>query len=722
MTPHTSPPGDDEGQDATALRSLSYPRQKARTQGFTLGAPTSVSVSPDGRRVLFLRTRSDTDPHAGLWVADLDPEAPSLQERLLADPAALLGADEELLSEAEAAMRERARQTGAGIVGYAHDRSARLVSFALSGQPYLADTEADAEAGAVRRLPVPGPVLDPRVDPTGARVGYVRGGAMVVFDLASGAESVLAAPGSGTDGWGLAEFIAAEEMDRFRGYWWAPDGQSLLVTHVDEASVGVWHIADPAHPQRPARTLRYPAAGTANADVELHVVDLTGGRREVTWDRRAYPYLAVVRWRAPHPPLLRVQSRDQREGLILQLDPLSGATEVLHAEHDPAWLELVPGVPDRAPDGAVLRTVEDADTRRLALGDRLLTPPGLQVLAVLDVAEDGALLATAQESTQTSVHLLDWGGGLSRLSPPGPGVDSAARGGPTTVLAHADLDTDRVVTTVRWQGRPVGELGSLAAPYPMRPNLTLTRTGARRLATAVLLPRNHEPGTSMPVLMDPYGGPHVRRVLARRSAFLDSQWFADQGFAVVVCDGRGTPARGPAWERAVAGDLASAALQDQVDALEAAAEQIPDLDTDRVAIRGWSFGGYLAALAVLRRPDVFHAAVAGAPVTEWRLYDTHYTERYLGTDPDGADAPRYDACSLLGMADRLERPLMIVHGLADDNVVVAHSLRLSAALLGAGRPHSVLPLVGVTHLTPQEQVAENLLLLQVDFLRQALTR
>jgi dipeptidyl-peptidase-4 len=197
-----------------------------------------------------------------------------------------------------------------------------------------------------------------------------------------------------------------------------------------------------------------------------------------------------------------------------------------------------------------------------------------------------------------------------------------------------------------------------------------------------------------------------------------SQWFADQGFAVLVADGAGTPGRGSAWEREVSGDLAGPVLTDQVQALEHAVAHTAILDRDRVGIRGWSFGGYLAALAVIRRPDVFHAAVAGAPVTDWRLYDTHYTERYLG-DPT-ADATPYDRTSLVAEAAALTRPLLLVHGLADDNVVAAHTLQLSSALLAAGRPHEVLPLSGVSHMTPQEVVAENLLLLQLDFLRRHL--
>src|SRR5699024_892465 len=182
----------------------------------------------------------------------------------------------------------------------------------------------------------------------------------------------------------------------------------------------------------------------------------------------------------------------------------------------------------------------------------------------------------------------------------------------------------------------------------------------------------------LPVLMDPYGGPHAQRVLASGRMFYEPQWLADQGFCVVVADGRGTPARGHAWERAVRDDLAGVTLQDQVDALAAVAQAYPgDVDTTRVGISGWSYGGYLAALAVLRRPDVFHAAVAGAPVTDWRLYDTFYTERYLGHPQ--AQPATYDANSLtpLASSDAPTRPLLIIHGMVDDNVVVAHSLRLS---------------------------------------------
>jgi len=301
------------------------------------------------------------------------------------------------------------------------------------------------------------------------------------------------------------------------------------------------------------------------------------------------------------------------------------------------------------------------------------------------------------------------------LAEPG-GVVSAVVGPGVRVTSVTGL-TSPAVWTVHAGDQQWG-VQSLAAAPLVDPVVEVMSAGSRAVRTAVLFPSAPHDGP-LPVLLDPYGGPHAQRVLRSRSAFLASQWLADQGFCVVVADGRGTPGRGDGWERAVRGDLAGPVLDDQLMALDAVLERYQErLDPDRVGVRGWSFGGYLAALAVLRRPDRFHAAVAGAPVTEWRWYDTHYTERYLG-HPD-EEPENYERTSLVAEAHRLERPLLLIHGLADDNVVAAHSLQLSSALLAAGRPHEVLPLSGVTHMTPQEEVAENLLLLQVEFLHRHL--
>jgi dipeptidyl-peptidase 4 len=771
----------------------SFPRQQARTRRFSLGVPRSFTVAPDGSRVAFLRSKGADDPVTCLWQLHVATG----REELVADPATLEPAGEDL-SPQEKARRERAREQAGGIVGFANDRALSVASFALAGRVYMAglgpsgsqdaagarETAGALETAGGQTGPHPvgalAPAFDPRPDPTGTRVAYVHQGALHVTringeargagdtsgadaasgDTASGADAAGEPIGDGDASWaggagvedlvvagpagapglsfGAAEFIAAEEMGRMRGYWWAPDGASLLVARVDETRVQRWHIADPANPARPPAAVAYPAAGTPNADVSLLLAGLDGGRAEVDIDWAAFPYLVTVAWEAGGDPLIVVQSRDQRVMRLLTADPSTGATAVLREDTDPRWLDIVPGVPARTGDGRIVWAADSDGARRLLVGTpeelaggagAAVTPPTLQVREILSV-DGGAVLFTASADDPTAIGLWLYRregpgqGGLAEISPPG-GVHAGTRAAGTTVLTSRTMSQPgpavRVLTDS--PGGAVTEAAQIAVlaepPNVPPPHPDRFAAGTREIRSALLLPSWHEPGSArLPVLLDPYGGPHAQRVLAAQGAFLTSQWLAEQGFAVLVADGRGTPGRGPEWDRAVWHDLAGPVLEDQVEALQAAAARHPDLDTSRVAIRGWSFGGYLSALAVLRRPDVFHAAVAGAPVIDWRLYDTHYTERYLGL-PD--EQPQvYGQSSLLADAPRLTRPLLFIHGLADDNVVVAHTLRMSSALLAAGRPHSVLPLSGVTHMTPQEEVAENLLLLQVGFLREAL--
>ncbi|MGW9026342.1 prolyl oligopeptidase family serine peptidase [Streptomyces sp. NPDC055722] len=703
--------------------SDSFPRRHARTQRFTLGAPRAFTVAPDGSRVVFLRSASGADRAHQLWVLDVADGA----ERPAADPGALLGGTAEQLPPEERARRERSREGGAGIVGYATDAAVELASFALSGRLFT----AELRVGTARELPVPGPVIDPRPAPDGRHIAYVARGALRVIGAEGEGDRVLAEaepetePGSVT--YGLAEFIAAEEMGRSRGYWWSPESDRLLVARVDETPVRRWWISDPAHPEREPQPVAYPAAGTDNAEVRLFVVGLDGTRTEVVWDRAGYPYLARVHWSAAGAPLILVQARDQRSQLFLAVDPDTGATRMVHADEDPQWLELFPGVPCWSPSGQLVRIADEGGARVLAVGERPLTGAQLHVRAVLDVSGDDVLVtASAGEAAADpetgEIHVYRVNElGVERVSQE-PGVHTAVRAGGVTVLISATLDRAGSQAQVLHDGKRVAGVASFAEHPGLSPRVTLAQGGARRIPCAVLLPTDYDGDTSLPVLMDPYGGPHGQRVVAAHNPHLTSQWFADQGFAVIVADGRGTPGHSPAWEKAVKDDLAAVVLEDQVDALHALAGDFP-LDLTRVAIRGWSFGGYLAALAALRRPDVFHAAVVGAPVTDLRLYDTHYQERYLGHPVQQPEVYRRN--SLVDDAGLVDdaypaRPMMIIHGLADDNVVVAHSLRLSSALLAAGRPHEVLPLSGVTHMTPQETVAENLLLLQLDFLKRAL--
>jgi dipeptidyl-peptidase-4 len=694
------------------MSEQSFPRQYARTRRFSLGSPRDLQVAPDGRSVLFVRSAGGADPVGCLWRLDVE----SGSEHLLVDPVDLLGGGAEELSPEERARRERARETATGVVRFATDRARALAVFTLSGRLFAVEVEG---GGPARALPSATPVEEPRPDPDGTLVAYVSGGALRVTAVDGSGDRLLAEPESETVTYGLAEFAAAEEMDRTEGFWWDPAGGRLLVARADTAPVRLLHIADPADPARPPAEVRYPLAGTDNVAVSLLLLGLDGGRVPVQWDAGTHEYLARVDW-SEHGLVLGVQSRDQRSLQLLSVDPATGATTLLREDLDPHWVHLVDGVPARTAAGELVWTVDAGGARRLSVGDDLVTPPELQVRAVLDVDGDTVLFSAWREPTEVGLFTWSSAGGVHEVAATGaPAVRSGRRQGGTTVVVEHTLERDGADVAVLAGGRRVATIASLAETPVLQPRVSLLRLGPRDLRAALLLPSGHEAGGgSLPVLLDPYGGPGAQRVLAARSAHLSSQWFAEQGFAVLVVDGRGTPGRGPEWERAVAGDLAGPALEDQVDGLLAAAASYPDLDLGRVAIRGWSFGGYLAALAVLRRPDVFHAAVAGAPVTDWALYDTHYTERYLGHPAREPGA--YEGSGLLGEAAKLSRPLMLIHGLADDNVVVAHTLRLSAHLTAAGRPHTVLPLSGVTHMTPQEEVAENLLLLQLDFLKRAL--
>jgi dipeptidyl-peptidase-4 len=358
------------------------------------------------------------------------------------------------------------------------------------------------------------------------------------------------------------------------------------------------------------------------------------------------------------------------------------------------------------------------DTYRLCLDGTPVTAVGLQVRRVASVDDDQALLVVGNDPTEAHLVRVDFDTGDLQWLSSGAGVHGGVGGGRVVARVSQSMDHDGSIVDVLVDRRPVGSLRNLAERPVVQPRVEFETVGDRQLRTALVLPSQFSGDERLPVLVDPYGGPGHARVVRSRAAYLTSQWFADQGFAVVVIDGRGTPGRAPSWEREVANDLAGPVIDDQADALAELAERHHFLDLTKVGVRGWSFGGYLAALAVLRRPDMFHAAVAGAPVTDWRLYDTHYTERFLGHPATNAGA--YERSEVVRLAPQLERPLLIIHGLADDNVVVAHSLALSQALLEAGRPHRVLPLSGVTHMTPQEVVAENLLNFEVSFFREVL--
>ncbi|MFI5531056.1 prolyl oligopeptidase family serine peptidase [Kitasatospora sp. NPDC051853] len=668
----------------------------SRTGRFTYGAPRAVAFSADGTRLLFLRSTGPEDPVDRLWLFDLTTR----QEHLVADPAVLLpgrtGAPADL-PVLERRLRERIRLWAPGIGSFAATADLAQAVFALDGRIFRTAV-AD---GSTTELPVAGPAFDPRPNADGSVVAYVAGGALHLTDRDG--------PLSPADGavWGVAEFAAAEELGRTRGHWWSPDGRAVLATRIDESALPLRWFADPAHPERAPESFAYPQAGGPNVDLRLWVLGLDGTRTEVAWDRDAYPYVCSAGWEGDGELLLTVADRLQQNVLLLSADPATGETRELSRTVDEFWVDDLPGTPARLADGRLLTSADTpgGEARAVALDGKILTDERTQVRRVIG-QHGGSLLIEAGQDDPADQHvfLLDPDSGtLSRLTE-GTGVHSVVAAGDTLLFTHA------TPTGIRRRLHFSGEEFDLpdraaALPYVVTP--ALARVTELGLPTAVVYPRDHVAGTRLPVLLDVYGGPGFQAVANEPRRWQARQWWADQGFAVVTTDNRGTPFVSPAFVKAIFRRFSAVAIDDQVAALQALAGTHPDLDLTRVGVRGWSYGGYFAALAVLRRPDVFHAAAAGAPPTDFRLYDTAYTERYLGLPQENPEG--YAADCLVDDAPALTRPLLLVHGLADDNVHPSHTLLLSEALHAAGRGHAVLPLPGVSHMTPDgmnELVAE----------------
>jgi dipeptidyl-peptidase-4 len=348
-----------------------------------------------------------------------------------------------------------------------------------------------------------------------------------------------------------------------------------------------------------------------------------------------------------------------------------------------------------------------------------LTPAGFGLRAVVDVDEDSGVAYVSASADPTQAHLwrVPLDGGTPTQVTSGVGMFGATFSDDhkTYVESAATADGHATWTVKSTNGKTLAGIRSVAEVPALVPKVEWTTvTGAREYHAAVIRPTNFKAGTKYPVLVSVYGGPHSNTVMASQRAYLLQQWYADHGFIVVSIDGRGTPNRGRAWERAIKGNLIDIPLDDQVDGLKALGAKYAEMDMSRVGIYGWSFGGYFSAMAAMRRPDVYHAGVAGAPVCDWRDYDTAYTERYL--DLPQANEKGYDASSVLTYCDKLERPLLIIHGTADDNVYFLHSLKMTQKLFRAGRKFEFLPLAGFTHMVPEPVVTTRLYSRIADFM------
>ena len=677
----------------------------AETFNFRLGLPTVLAITPDGA-VLFRRTPPRSFA-ADLY--ELDSATGAVKTLLAAT------AGDEHLSDAEKARRERTRTATRGVVDIDVSRDGRIVLVPLAGKLHL----IDRASGAKQVVDPGGDAYDPHLSPDGAQIAFVRDGDLWVAG-ASGAPRRLTKRPEGFE-YGVADFAAMEELDRRRGFWWSPDSRQLLFQRSDNRPVDTLYVADARHPEKAPVPFKYPRAGRPNAIVDLGVVDVQGGEpRFITWDTAKYPYLARCDWRS-----IVLLSREQQDLAAFAID--GAKLRPLLTEHDDAWLNVPrPGSPFYAAgaplwlsETAFLWATERTGEWTLELRDgasvKQLRVPGLRTLLGADGS--AAIVEASTDPTRQQIWRVPLDGSAPSRVDSEDGVSTAEVDHGVTILSTMLAAGGRSFTVVRGDRRFV--LPSVAEQPKLVPTTKLetVQIDGRTHHVAITRPRDFEEGRKYPVLLKVYGGPHAKMVEAARDAYVMDQWTADAGFVVVRSDGRGTPDRGRAWERAILEDLITVPMQDQVDALQAMGRAHPEMDLSRVGVSGWSFGGYFSTMAVLLRPDVFAAAVAGAPVTDWRLYDTAYTERYM-REPSHNEAG-YARTSALTHAAKLIRPLLVIHGITDDNVHFAHTLALIESLFVASKFIDVITL-SATHMVPDPKLSLAREQVQIDFFRQHL--
>ncbi len=684
-----------------------FPRLFAATRGFKLGTPRDMHPTEDGKIVFFLRAKKD-DPRQSLW--ELDVAAKEEHEILSPD---VLDKGAETLSHEERARRERLRINTSGFTAFESTKDGTHVVVTLSGRLFV---WTRGKEGAVELKTGAGAVIDPHLSPDGTRVAYVRDADIYAISLNGGREEKVTTGGTEKKTHGLAEFIAQEELDRSRGFWWSPDGKNILYEESDTSNVETLYIQDPAHPERAPDANPYPRAGSTNASLRFGIVGSHGGATKwVALDNEKFPYVATVTWSKNAPPTFYVLDRAQRNSLLLAADPRSGKTTQLLHEHDDAWINVDSSVPKWLDDGsAFLWSSDRSGSNVLELHDKsgALTKPltagigGYRQLLTVDSKLRVAYIEAGVEAAEQRIASVSLAGGSAHTVVGDDGqFVSGSFGDSTTTVAAREASVDKLpIFTVRNGSAAPITIQSLSETPPFVPGIQYVHVGADHVRVAVIRPRNYVAGSRIPLIDAAYGGPGYNVVIDDESAYLRAQWIADvTGAMVVSIDARGTPGRGREWERALAGKMGDVPLDGHVAAIEALEKQFPEIDPARVGIYGWSFGGYLSAYAALKRPDIYRAAAIGAPPADWRDYDTCYTERYLGTPQENKAA--YDQASLLDIAKTPPQSptgvapaaMLVVQGTADDNVYFLNSLKLTSALATGNRPYAFVPIPGVTH-------------------------
>ena len=692
----------------------------AQTKGLTLERvfaspdlngpqPRLAKLSPDGKFLTLLRNRADEKERFDLWAMDTRTG----EWRMLVDSKKVgTGA---ALSEAEKMQRERARIGGSkGIVAYDWAPDGKSVLVPLEGEIYRAGLD-----GGIARLPArPGPKLNAEVSPAGGYVSWVQDQNLVVMGQAGGEPRAITDDGQGTVHWGEAEFVAQEEMARFKGYWWSPDDKYVAVERFDEAPVGIVTRAAIGAEGTQIFQQRYPKAGTPNVKVALYVMDPSGGHKvSVDLGTDADIYLARVDWSQDGKTLyVQRQNREQTVLDLLQVDPATGKSTLLFSEKARArsWVNLSKALTPLS-DGSLLWWSErdghghlyrfaKGKFAQITRGDWEVTP---DIVGVDEAKGRVFFLGNKDGVLERHLYSVDYrkGGAVTRLTEAGWWNEAVMDDSGTHAIVKRSNPNQPAQTyladasgkRIAW----VNENAVTAADHPYNAYLaahrersfgTIKAADGSVLHWEMITPKL-EPGKKYPVFFQHYGGPHAQQVSKAWGGALQ-QYLVSRGYIWFQLDNRGSANRGVDFESQIWHAMGSVEVEDQV-AGATYLKTLPYVDANKVVTYGWSYGGYMTLKLLEKAPGVFAAGVAGAPVTKWELYDTHYTERYMG-DPNKVPEA-YKASDNIGEAAKIADPMLLIHGMSDDNVVFENSTALAATLQRAEVPFEMMFYPGHTH-------------------------
>jgi dipeptidyl-peptidase-4 len=699
IAPGASPGAPKREAGLTLQRVARYPRPGTRI-------PTAFRFSHDGRFLYFLQGENRSTVRSLVR-----EEVASGRREIVARPPGGSAGTTGALPPEEILRRERQRIQDQGITGYALAEEADVAVFAYAGDLYRARAGGDPE----RLTETPETEEDPQLSPDGTRLAFVREGDLFVLDLAGRSETRLTEGARDGLTHGLAEYIAQEEMDRSSGFWWSRDGAFLAYAEVDETDIPVYPIVHQGGASWDVERHRYPFAGGPNARVRLGVIPAGGGATR--WLNLAPEggefYLARVLWDRDGSLLVQVQSRDQRRLRLLRFEGRSRRGTLLLEERSETFINLHEDLRTLA-DGRFLWSSESSGYRHLEVRARdgtlvrRLTAGDWAVDGVAGLDEERGLVyftAGKDSPLERRLYRVALDGAPVAVIAGEPGIHAATfpRHGRLFVDVHDSAARPPRVTLRDASGSTLRTIDSNDDPEPRVLGLeppefvTLAAADGTTLYGAVYKPRPMRPGRRYPAIVSVYGGPTAQMVKNawEITSDLRAQYLSRHGYVVFRLDNRGSEGRGRRFQEALFHRLGSIEVEDQIAGARWLGAR-PYVDRRRLGIYGWSYGGYMAARCLLLAPDLFRAAVAGAPVTDWDGYDTYYTEHYMGTPRDNAEG--YRESSLLPLAGRLEGRLLLIHGMSDENVHFRHTARLINALNTAGKTYDLLVFPDERHL------------------------